>query len=161
MSAINPASFVTPTLGLQLVPGMGQSTTISDRDNFENRVGKENNGFTPNGLSQIPHSAFGQLWNTGIDSSAPTSIVPGAYPQFYNSQTIDSQHINPNMPEFGRAFQPVGRSQSPFVYQGNGAIRMQPSNYSYADLKNVANRQSYANSGNDWTKAFHGLSLGS
>ena len=161
MSAINPASFVVPNPGLQVASGLGQGSACSDRDSHENRVGKENVVFPMDGLSQIPQGSFGQLWTTGVDATIPASIPLGAYPHFYGSQAVDPHQINPNMPEYGRTYLAPGRSQSPFNYQGNSAIRLQSSNYPYTDLKNTAGRSAYVNPDHDWSKNFHGLSLGS
>ena len=154
MSAINPASFVTPSLGLG-PPG-------TDRDHFtEARARKENFVFASNPMSHTSHGPFDQIWSTGQDVNLPSSMLSSTYPQPYNSPAMESHVLNTNLSEYSRGIQPAARSHSPFSYQGNNPFHAQSSTYTNPGFKNVADRQAYAHAGSDWNKAFYGLSLGS
>lgn len=160
MSAINPASFVTPSLALNPLSGLGLSNV--DRDQFtEARARKGKVGFASNSMSQATHGPFDHTWSTGQEVNSPSLMLPSTYPQLYNSQAMESQILNSNLSEYSRGIQPAARSHSPFSYQGNSPFGAQSSAYTNVEFKNVPSRQAYAHAGSDWNKAFYGLSLGS
>lgn len=162
MSAINPASFVTPSAGLQLPSGMGPGAVTLDRDGMpRHRPKRENIGYMPSTLSQAPQTRYEPVWNIPQDiplSSA--AMVPNTYSQFYQPQVL--QQMNPNLHEYGRGIQQVMRAPSPFGAQGYGAFNGIPQPPMFKpDAKNGTSRLPYGDPLNNWSNAFQGLSLGS
>ena len=159
MSAINPASFVTPTVGPQ-PHGLGNGGIISERERIsESRYRKDN-------MLYNPSSPFGkydhQAWNASLDGSAgPSPITPSPYgQQYYQSQRYDSQLSTPSLSDYGTLSQQLStRSHSPFGHQGNVTYGSQQSLYP-AGYKSGAAGQLYGNAGSDWQRSFQSLSLG-
>ncbi|MCJ1418972.1 hypothetical protein MMC32_005323 [Xylographa parallela] len=161
MSAINPASFVTPTAGLQLPSGLGPGAVTSDRDVFPNsRQKRENTGYTPVAASQAAPNGFDTVWNVGQELPLSSTMIPNAYAQYYQPQTL--QQLNLNLHEYGRGVPQAMRSPSPFSSQAYSAFNgmQQPQMYK-SQIKNATSRNQYAHSVNDWDASFQGLSLGS
>ena len=160
MSAINPASFVTPSAGPQS-HGLGNGGMISERERTaESRYRKENVHYTASpSYAKFDH----QAWNSSLDSSAgpsPITTSPYGQQQYYPSQRYDSQLPTPGLSEYGSMSQQLStRSQSPFGHQGNITYGGQQPLYP-ASFKNGAAGQLYGNAGSDWARSFQGLSLG-
>ena len=160
MSAINPASFVTPTAGLQLPSGVGPGAVTLDRDGMpRNRQKRENLGYMPTTMTPAPQTSYEPGWAMTQNVPLSASVIPNAYSQFYQPQAL--QQMNPNLHGYGRGAQQV-RTQSPFGQQPYGAFSgvHQPVIFK-PDTKNVPPRHTYTNQMNDWTGAFQGLSMGS
>ena len=161
MSAINPASFITPTAGLQLPSGLGPGAVTSDRDTFpNNRQKRENIAYTPATATQATPNSFDTIWNVGRDVPLSTTMVPNVYAQYYQPQAL--QQLNLNLHEFGRGIPQSMRSSSPFSSQAYGAFNgiQQPSIHN-SQVKDGTSRNPYAHQVNDWDSSFQGLSLGS
>lgn len=162
MSAINPASFVTPPAGLQLPSGVGPGAVTLDRDGMpRSRPKRENMGFMPSTLSQAPQSSYEPVWNIPQEIPLPSAaMVPNAYSQFYQPQIL--QQMNPNLHDYGRGIQQVMRSPSPFGAQGYGAFNGIPQPTIFKpDAKNGTSRLPYGDPMNTWSNSFQSLSLGS
>ena len=161
MSAINPASFVTPSPTAQLGSSLGAGASIPDRDRFgDTRNRKDVSAFPIACLAQHSQGVFDHGWNSSPDVNL-SSMISTAYPQFYNSQTFDAQQMSHGTSDFNRGVATVNRTQSPFTYQRNTTFRGAPSGYLNTEFKNNLSRQIYANAEPDWQKGFYGLSLGS
>ena len=159
MSAINPASFVTPTAGPQ-PHGLGNGGAISERERIsENRYRKDHLLYNPSPqYTKYDH----QAWNAGHDGSAgPSPIASSPYSQqYYQSQRYDSQLSTPGLSEYGAMSQQLStRSHSPFSHQGNVPYGPQQPTYT-AGYKNGVAGQLYGNTGSDWQRSFQSLSLG-
>ena len=151
MSAINPASFLTPSPTLQLGASIGAGTVAPDRDRFgDTRNRKDIGGFPSVALAPIQQGVYDHGWNSAPDVSL-SSMISTTYPQYYNAQNLDTQQMNHGLSDFNRGVPQATRSRSPFSYQRNTSFRGPPSTYPNTEFKN----------GIDWQKAFYGLSLGS
>lgn len=155
MSAINPASFVSPTAGMQLGLGPGPGALIADRDRFqEGRSKSDNHLFTPQGISDAYQGSY--EWTQGHPTSLPQSTHPSTYNQGFMAQGYQPANVISH--DSGRGIYSALRSQSPFAVQSYGsgeAARHSP--HAKPEYKEEGNRASYTES----FKAFQGLSLGS
>ncbi|MCJ1403977.1 hypothetical protein MMC11_007201 [Xylographa trunciseda] len=145
MSAINPASFVTPTAGLQLPSGLGPGAVTSDRDAFANsRQKRETTGYAPVAASQAPPNAFDTIWNVSQEVPLSSTMVSNAYAPYYQPQTL--QQLNLNLHEYGRGIPQAMRSPSPFSTQAYGVFTgmQQPPMYK-SQNKHATSRSPYAN----------------
>ena len=161
MSAINPASFVTPTAGLQLPSGLGPGAVTSDRDLFQNgRHKRENTGYSSMATSQAASNGFDTVWKVGQELPLSSAMVQNAYAQYYQPQAV--QQLNLNLHEYGRGVPQAIRSPSPFNSQAYSAFNgmQQPPIYK-SQIKNAPPRNPYPHAVNDWDASFQGLSLGS
>jgi hypothetical protein len=153
MSAINPASFITPTAGLQLPSGIGPGALAAGRDRFADSRGRRDNPeYAAPTLSGI-QGTFDQQWTVRSDVGANPFLLQNAYGHFYNPQFQD---MMPASNGHG-AQQQFGRSESPFNTQVFGQFRHSPN--SAPDSQNMDD--GYGNRLNGWSAAFQGLSLGS
>jgi hypothetical protein len=158
MSAINPASFVTPSAGLQLPSGMGPGAVTLDRDGLPRSRAKRENVYMPSTtLSHMPQAAYEPAWGVPQSLDLSAALIPNAYSQFYQPQVL--QHLNPNLHDYGRGLQQAMRSPSPFSTQAYGPYGVQQHPAYKPDVKGGAHR--YVNGLNDWNNSFQGLSLGS
>lgn len=161
MSAINPASFVTPSAGLQLPSGLGPGAITGERDPYSgSRHKREHMAYIPTTVAQGTINGYDAIWNAGTEIPVSTSMIPNAYAQFYQPQAL--QQLNMNLNDYSHRLQQPMRSSSPFGSQSYGAFTgiPQPAVYKSED-KSGASRSSYTNQMNDWNTSFQGLSLGS
>ena len=161
MSAINPASFVTPSAGLQLPSGIGPGAVGHDHDQFvDARMPKENLGFAATSVSPANPSIFSPSWNNMPDPSMPAPVAPTTYAQLYQRQGFQSG--SPKLQDYGRGVQPNMRSGSPFNSQPFGSyMGNQQHMYGKPDPKTGLPRNAYLDPLSGWSSQFQGLSLGS
>ena len=161
MSAINPASFVTPSAGLHMNSGGGPAGVSHDHEHFvDARMPKENLGFVPAPIAQVNPIGPPPNWNTIVDSSMPLSIIPNIYTNTYRKQGLQAD--SPNLQEHVRGLHQNTRSTSPFNSQIYGTYSGgQQHIYSKADAKTSLSRNTYLDPLNGWSTHFQGLSLGS
>lgn len=161
MSAINPASFVTPVAGLQLPSGLGPGAFNTEADPYSARHQKTDIGNPIFDAPNLAPGAFDRLWdpnqNTGINS-VPFAHV---YSQPFQHQDVDNRQID-QLPIDYR----------PGVPQATGTQHQYASvPYHLQDVRSP-NYPVRPNTGNgearkphvmatDWGHAFQGLSLGS
>lgn len=162
MSAINPASFVTPTAGLPLPSGLGPGALGSDRDNsHDRRRQKENLSFSNFGSSPIMSGNFEQLW----DPSRDASVVHGTgfsqgYPPLFQNHAINGRQLGQHLPEYGQSIPQSFASHAPYSVISPNTIDPHHADYSTSSGGVGGGRKPHI-SGNDWGHAFQGLSLGS
>lgn len=163
MSAINPASFVTPVAGLQLPSGLGPGAFGPDLENYtDRRQQKDFSIFHPLGLSQAGSGSFDHIWDPSRDSGAPGGLnFPHVYTQTYQPHDLDARHIEQYPIEYSH----VGQ-------QAMGLHpRLNPNSYNVPDLQHSSyailaennrggSRKSQALD-TEWTHSFQSLSLGS
>ncbi|MCJ1476552.1 hypothetical protein MMC13_005218 [Lambiella insularis] len=161
MSAINPASFVTPSAGLQLPSGLGPGAVVGERDSYPGgRHKREKMAYAPTTVAQGAINGFDAIWNAGPDIPLTSSMNQNAFAQFYQPQAL--QQLNMNLNDYGRGLQHSMRSSSPFSTQTYGAFTGVPQATIYKpEHKNGASQNPYTNQMNDWSSSFQGLSLGS
>lgn len=164
MSAINPASFVTPVTGLQLPSGLGPGAFSPDTDHYSDRHQQKSLSVFPTlGVSQLGLGSFDRMWDPSRDvatSNAGTTF-PHLYPQSFQPHDIEARHLD----------------QYPIDYRQPGhqilglQPRFNPSSYPVPDLHNppyaispenhVGGTRKPHTSGSEWNHMFQGLSLGS
>ena len=156
MSAINPASFVSPTTNLQFSAGL-PGTSAPDQDHFhENRL-KIDNRFSALSLSELSQGIFDYNWNASQPGSLPSSTNPQSYGSFFSPHAHSIHLPDIHTPEYGRGVFPSLRSQSPFGLQSyNVGIRARKSPHSGSDHKDDLASTSFS----DHMKAVQSLSLG-
>ncbi|KAL8873451.1 MAG: hypothetical protein Q9174_001081 [Haloplaca sp. 1 TL-2023] len=162
MSAINPASFATPTSGLQAPSGLGHTALLPQSSpNPEGRAYRTVSNVNGANAAQPGLRSVGRVWDAARESPsfAPMAIANN-YPQTF--QTAD--YAVPQMDQYPTEYTQPGQAMLglPPRYNPNGY-----------DVPNVPNSlypsglesrgQSARNPGavgGDWNRAFQGLSLG-
>ncbi|KKZ62297.1 hypothetical protein EMCG_03269 [[Emmonsia] crescens] len=151
MSAINPASFVTPTAGLQPPSGIG----FSQEGHPDRRRPHEFKPFTP-GVGQGGASAGGFADAAARD---PTGNLRSQYMDPYQAFTAGRQH-DLGVPGFSQGVQPQTDPFSSFQPSSYGAGDPNLPDFNNAAGLGAAGRQAHPTHG-DWMNRFQGLSLGS
>lgn len=166
MSAINPASFLTPVAGLQLSAGAGPGVFNPDADRFpDRRHQKGSSNFVPAGPFSAFHAGpagFGGMWDPSQEVGAPGGIAfPHAYSQQFQPQDLDIGHLDVYPLEYRQLGQQVGGLQPRFPGAPYDISNAQHSSYQYPhDQGNGAARKSHG-LGKDFSHTFQRLSLGS
>lgn len=163
MSAINPASFITPSTGLPLPSTLGPGKFSQESETYSNhRSQKHNPGFSVAGSSQVAPGVFDRIWDPNRDANTAFSIhIPHIYAPPLHSQDLDNRQLD----QFSIDYHQGGHEAIPLQ------PRYSPSGYHIPELDHPAytvssdnssagTRKPYAIS-NDWSHAFQGLSLGS
>ena len=156
MSAINPASFMSPTANIQLSTVLPVTGTPENGQYHEIRA-KPDNRFSSVPVSDAPQSTFDYAWNTSILGHAPSSTISQGFGHFLPGNPHGIPLANVNTMEYGRDIYPPIRSQSPFGLQSYNAgigVRRSPR----SDLKHIDEPAS--TSYPDHLQTIHGLSLG-
>lgn len=163
MSAINPASFMSPGTGLSLSFGHGNGAHVSSRDRLgDNRQLREANVESLSTVADPSHALSEVTWSgSQAHASLPRLVAAHTY-----KQTLPPQHQHQYQefplvtlsPEYANGFYSPFRSQSPFGLQ----------TYSNPTETRSLPHHSSGNSGNeprssytDHLKAIQGLSLSS
>lgn len=160
MSAINPASFVTP--GLQLPSGLGPGAFSSDLEQFsDRRQHKSLSAFPLLGVSQIPPGNFDRIWDPNRDSAATGGMTfPHIYAQPYQPHDTGARHLDPYSVDYRQAG-PHLVGIHPRFTPNSYSVQEIHSPYTLAqDTSNGGARKSHA-LGTEWNHTFQGLSLGS
>lgn len=162
MSAINPASFVTPTAGLPLPSGLGPGALGSDRDNsHDRRRQNESLSFSNFGSSPSMSGNLEQLW----DPSRDASVVHGTgysqgYPPLFQNHAINGRQLGQHLPEYGQSIPQPFASHAPYSVISPNTIDRRHAEYNTSSGSFGGGRKPHV-SGSDWAHAFQGLSLGS
>ena len=162
MSAINPASFATPTLGLQAPSGVGPGAVghrmggSSNAERRPNQAADSQAGFASGGQSGRP---FQQTFNQSLNAVDRSSVPSPSYPPLglpYSAYGAFGETPRPYMP---------GMMQTMDSYSGfpQGAGFPPPVRARFPNTHSTAapheqNAPSTAGQ-NDWVGAFQGLSL--
>lgn len=166
MSAINPASFLTPFAGLQLSSGVGPGTFNPDADRFlDRRHQKGNSAFVPTGPISSFHAGptgFSDIWDPNQEISTPGAIsFPQAYSQHFQSQDLDIGHLEVYPLEYRQLGHQAGGLQPRFPGAPYDISNAQNSSYQIShNAGSGAARKSHG-LGQDFSNTFQRLSLGS
>jgi hypothetical protein len=158
MSAINPASFVSPTSGIQLSSGTGNMPSFRERERFSDGRSKpeELGGMAFTTLADM-QSAFTPPWASAQETPAPSSLAPTAYGHFFAGQPQTFQGMGIQTQDFTRGVYPSFRPPSPLTFQQYGAIGNVRSPGPMNPHYDQSSRTTYP----EQLNAFQGLSLGS
>ena len=159
MSAINPASFVSPGAGVQLGANSGPLSSYRERERYtENRSSFEELGIGVTPLSEIPQASFTQTWNSSQDPSIASNIPHATYGHYFAAQPQAAQALSMQQPEFGRGLYGAFRPPSPLSFTQYGGLHgiQGPS-----QLNTQYGSQNTKNTYPEQVKAFQSLSLGS
>lgn len=161
MSAINPASFVTPVTGLQLPSGLGPGAFNTDTDQYSSRLQKPEIGTHVFSAPNFAPTTLDRLWNS--NQSANISPVPftHVYSQPFQPTDLDNHQLDHLPPDYHpRGLQTSGTQprypSTPYHLQDISG----PQYASQTDPGSGVARKTQA-LGTDWNRAFQGLSLGS
>ena len=163
MSAINPASFLTPVTGLQLPSGLGPGAFNPDQDHFsDRRQHKGHPTFPPLGISQMGSGSFDRIWDPSRDIAATGGITfPHIYAQPFQTHDLDTRHMDQYPIEYRQPGPQVVGLQQRFNPTSYNVPELHHSSYVISpENSNGGPRKSQA-LGSDWNLTFQGLSLGS
>ena len=163
MSAINPASFITPSTGLQLPSVLGPGAFNQDSETYpDRRPQKHNPGFSIAGPSQLAPGVFDRTWDANRDASAALGIpFPHIYAPSLQPQELDNRQLEQFPVEYHHGGQQAVPLQSRYSSSGYNVPDLDHSSYAISsDNNNAQTRKPYA-LGGEWSHAFQGLSLGS
>ncbi|KAI9826159.1 MAG: hypothetical protein M1819_007415 [Sarea resinae] len=165
MSAINPASFATPSAGLQPPSGIGPGALGFGRENgFEQRQ-QESPAY--GGLGPYRNFGLGQATELNRDTGSPMESGPQQSNQGYQqsmraparTNNERPQDIIQNMRQYGS---PFPNSFSPFATSGAPASSSGlPDQYLTGFAPGGHEARKSAPLGNEWMNRFQDLSLGS
>ena len=164
MSAINPASFVTPVTGLQLPTGLGPGAFSPDPDHYPDRRQQKNlSTFPALGVPQLGSGSFDRMWDPSRDVAANNGGMqfPQVYSQPFQPHDLDARHLE----QFPIDYRPAGQQLLGLQ------PRFNPNSYHVQDLHHASYAISPENHnggtrkshgiGSEWNHTFQGLSLGS
>ena len=162
MSAINPASFITPSTGLQLPSGPGPSAFSQESEIYADRRSQKHvPGFSVAGSSQVVPGVFDRVWDPNRDATTALSIpFPNAYGPALQPHDLENRSLDQFAIDYHGAHQamPLQPRYSPTSYN---VPDLDHSSYTVSsDNSNTGTGKPYA-LGSEWSHAFQGLSLGS
>lgn len=167
MSAINPASFVTPVSGLQLPSGLGPGAFGSDADHFNDRRQQStHSSFTPAGPVVAPHvgpAGFDRIWDPSRDVIAGSGMnFPHIYSQPFQPQDLDPQPlVDQYQIEYRQARQQALGLQTRYTSAPYNLPDLHQSSYHISHEASSGGTKTQQTMGNDWNHTIQGLSLGS
>ena len=161
MSAINPASFVTPTAGLQLTSAVGPGPFGSDMDHYpDRRQLRPQSSFTSVNALPMPHTGIDSIWDINRDSNAPGAIaIPSLYSQPFQPQDTDVRHAGHYPAEYRHPGQHAVSPQPRFTSAPYSVQDIHPATYQFPHENDRGSNRSH-HMGTDWGNSFQGLSLG-
>ena len=153
MSAINPASFMSPTASLQLSTSIIGAPAPDHEQYHETRL-KMDNRFP---LPEVSQGLNDYAWNVSQPGPISMPANPQGHSHFFPVQSHGASLSSIGSPNYGRGGYPTLRAQSPYGLQsynlGNGPRR---SPHSSSEFKDDFANSSYP----DQVRAMQGLSLG-
>lgn len=167
MSAINPASFVTPVSGLQLPSGLGPGAFSADANHFaDRRQQKAHSSFTPVGPVVAPHmgpAGFDRIWDPNRDALAASGMnFPHIYSQPFQPQDIEPHPLMEQyQTEFRHARQPAFGIQTRFASAPYDLPDLHQSSYHLPHEESSGAPKKTQILDSDWTHSMQSLSLGS
>lgn len=166
MSAINPASFLTPFAGMQLSGGLGPGAFNPDADRFhDRRHQKGSSTFVPAGPISAFHpgpTGFSGIWDPGQEVGTPGTIAfSHTYPQHFQPQELDIGHLEVYPMEYRQMGPQASGIQPHFSSAPYEISNAQHTSYQIShNVGNGAARKSHG-LGDDFSSTFQRLSLGS
>lgn len=164
MSAINPASFVTPVTGLQLPTGLGPGAFSSDSEHYsDRRQQKSLSTFPTLGVPQLGSGSFDRMWDPNRDVAASNGGMsfPHLYAQPFQSHDLDTRHLDQYPIEYRQAGQQVLGLQPRFNSNSYPVPDLHHSSYAISSENNSGGTRKPHALGSEWNNTFQGLSLGS
>lgn len=162
MSAINPASFVTPVAGLQLPSGLGPGAFNSESDRYSTTPQQQQHHeptYSIPGSSAQTQGAFERLWETNPAAGVAPLPFGHIYSQPFQPQDIDNRHMDQLPMEYR-----MGAGQHATAPQARYhpmPYHLDPSKYGLRPASSTEGIRKTHVLGNDWNQSFQGLSLGS
>ena len=163
MSAINPASFITPSTGLQLPCGIGTDAFSQGSEVYnDHRPHKHNPGISVAGPSQASLGGFDRMWDPHRDTTAALSVpFPHIYAPPLQQHDLDNHQLDRFSIDYHHGGQQAIPVQPHYNPTSHNAPDLNNPSYTISSVDNGAGtRKPYA-LGSDWSHAFQGLSLGS
>lgn len=162
MSAINPASFASPSLGLQAPSGIGPGAVGVNRNTQSERrqPAEQQSSY---GLPQAGRGYQGgytQPFTSNLDrvSMPPTAFQPSGYTYGYSPFAAAPRNLGVN-PSFV-AMDPFAAFQVPTEYQGLPGRYPSPHGANTGETSEFG-RPGIATPNETWVNSFQGLSMGS
>ncbi len=163
MSAINPASFITPSTGLPLPSALGFGTFSQDSETYsDRRPQRRNPGFSVTGPSPVAAGVFDRIWDPNRDANTAFNIpLPNIYAPPLQPQDLDTRQLDQFPIDYNQGGQQTIPLQPRYSPNGYSIPDVDQASYTVSsDNGNAGARKSYA-LGREWNHAFQGLSLGS
>ena len=166
MSAINPASFLTPFTGLHISGSGGPGVFNPDADRFpDRRHQKGNSNLVPAGPISAFHTGpagFNGIWDPGHEVGTPGALAfPHTYSQHFQPQELDIGHLEVYPLDYRQLGQQASGLQPRFPGGPYDISNAQHSSYQIShNSGNGAARKSHG-LGEDFSNTFQRLSLGS
>lgn len=166
MSAINPASFIAPLVGLQLPSGLGPGAFASDLDQYSDRRQQKCHAAfgsaVPVALSHMGTIGFDRMWDPNHEAAVASGMTfPQVYPQPFQPQELEPRRLEQYPLEFRQNEQQTVGLHSRFTASTYAVSGIHQSPYRIAqEIGNGEAKKSQALA-NDWTQIFQGLSLSS
>lgn len=162
MSAINPASFQTPTGGLQLPGGVGPSAISPDIDQYSNRHPQRQYPTSTSSIpSQAPLATIDHPWGASRDN---TTVGPMTFPQLYAQpyphHDLDIRSLDQYPIDYRQGLHQVVNLHSPFnppIYHAPNLHHS--SSFTTRPQSSNGEMQTSNGYGRDWNQSFQGLSL--
>ena len=164
MSAINPASFATPGVGLQLPSGLGPGAFFSDSDQYSDRRHyRTTSSIAPVGTPQaMTYRNPGRIWDQSRDTpNISTLPYVNAVGQPFQTGDFEPRHIEQYPLEYSRGGQQVIGLQPRFNPTGYTISEVQNPMFGTTPDPNDSTTRKSDPISNEWTYAFQGLSLSS
>lgn len=163
MSAINPASFATPTAGLQPPSGVGPGALRLGRASPSDRRQQQQEYLGYGGLStsRISHGSFAQPVDTNAGISTPRSAnLANLYNQPYQQSSQGVRQPILSMGEYLQGEQPQIDPLSTINPANYGVVDSRLSEYGVNIGQGENGMRRVHPVGTDWMNNFQGLSLG-
>jgi hypothetical protein len=158
MSAINPASFQTPTASLGIQPLFGGNADDSRRSRRPQQA-MENPLRSPQAVT----TPFGDTFDADRNFNTHTAMRNAFYNQYQDiGAGPQQQRLQPNVPSYGPGM--PGQMDPLMSYYGQpygAALNPNAPNFASAQPDYRGRAQNQPGVDNNWMGRFHGLSLGS
>ena len=161
MSAINPASFVTPIAGLQLPSGLGPGAFNPEPDSYSARQQQKTGLTYPAGTSNTTQGVLDRSWEPTPDVGSSASTFSHIYPHAFQPLALEPHQADHAAVDYRSGGQQLLSQHGRYAaapYQLTNiplhAYSLEPESSNGAVRKPQVLRS-------DWNHAFQGLSLGS
>jgi len=161
MSAINPASFASPSLGLQAPSGIGPGAVgVSRNAQAERRPQPEQSAFGPQPAGR-GYSAFSQPYTSALDRGAtlPAAYQPSGYTYGYPQFASPPRTVGVSPGGYLPMIDPFAAFQSSNDYQGLPGRFPSPHATPTHDGDYSRHSGGLGTPNDNWVGAFQGLSM--
>ena len=161
MSAINPASFVTPVAGLQLPSGLGPGAFNPEPDSYSTRQQPRSGLTYPVGTTSATQGAIDRSWEPNPDVGSSASTFSHIYSHAFQPHAVEPHQAEHPAVDYRGSGQQLLTQHARYAaapYQLTNlplhAYTLEPESSNEAARKPQVFRS-------DWNHALQGLSLGS